>query len=168
MYLFGLSVNFCGLNFFFCLHGGYIAALFIAIFKRKCKFSTQLAYDVRTTLYGRWYDVKALKRHPYNVVLTSFAGWGRPFWVLYIESVEGTYPAGKIAEKAMWRSVFLTIWHHILNVDSTKPPSSSATFKRFFRLGNLPSMYNYKHSKVDIINLTSGYNRIKYLVLDDS
>ena len=33
-------------------------------------------------------------------------------------------PAGKIAEKAMWRSVFLTIWHHILKGDSTKTPSS--------------------------------------------
>ena len=33
-------------------------------------------------------------------------------------------PASKIAEKAMWRSVFLTIWHRILNADSTKtlPP----------------------------------------------
>ena len=34
------------------------------------------------------------------------------------------YPAGKIAEKAMWRSVFLTIWHRILHSDSTKTPSS--------------------------------------------
>ena len=38
------------------------------------------------------------------------------------------YPAGKITEKAMWRSVFLTIWHRILNADSTKTPSSSVTF----------------------------------------
>ena len=36
-----------------------------------------------------------------------------------------TNPAGKIAEKAMWRSVFLTIWHRILNGDSTKTPSFS-------------------------------------------
>ena len=29
----------------------------------------QQAYDVRRTLYGRCYDVKMLKRRPYNVVL---------------------------------------------------------------------------------------------------
>ena len=34
----------------------------------------------------------------------------------------------KIAEKAIWRSVFLTIWHRMLNADSTKDPSSSVTF----------------------------------------
>ena len=38
------------------------------------------------------------------------------------------YPAGKFAEKAVWRSVFLTIWHCILNADSTKTHSSSVTF----------------------------------------
>ena len=38
------------------------------------------------------------------------------------------FPAGKIAEKAMWRSVFLTIWHRILNADSTKTHFSSVTF----------------------------------------
>ena len=37
-------------------------------------------------------------------------------------------PARKIAEKAMWRSVFLTIWDCILNAASTKTPSSSVTF----------------------------------------
>ena len=33
-------------------------------------------------------------------------------------------PAGKIAVKAMWMSVFLTIWHGLLNADSTNltPP----------------------------------------------
>ena len=46
-----------------------------------------------------------------------------------IQSFEALFfPAGKIAEKAMWRSVFLTIWHRILNADSTKTPSSSVTF----------------------------------------
>ena len=44
-------------------------------------------------------------------------------------------PAGKIAEKSVWRSVFLTIWHCILNVDSTKIHSSSVTFQWFCRLG---------------------------------
>ena len=34
------------------------------------------------------------------------------------------YPAGKIAEKAVWRSVFWTIWHCILSANSTKTHSS--------------------------------------------
>ena len=42
-----------------------------------------------------------------------------------------TNPAGKIAEKAMWRSVFLTIWHCILNADSTKTPSSKWSLSDF-------------------------------------
>ena len=29
---------------------------------------------------------------------------------------------GKIAEKTVWRSALWTIWHRILNVDSTKTP----------------------------------------------
>ena len=44
-----------------------------------------------------------------------------------LKFVKHLYPAGKIAEKAMWRSVFLCIWHCIFNADSTKPPSSSVT-----------------------------------------
>ena len=38
------------------------------------------------------------------------------------------YLAGKIAEKAVRRSVFLTIWHCILYADSTKTHSSSVTY----------------------------------------
>ena len=38
------------------------------------------------------------------------------------------FPAGKIAEKAMRRSLFLIIWHRVLNADSTKTHSSSVTF----------------------------------------
>ena len=42
---------------------------------------------------------------------------------------KGKVPVGKIAEKAIWRSVFFTIWHCIMNADSTKTPSSaSVTF----------------------------------------
>ena len=37
-------------------------------------------------------------------------------------------PAGKIAEKAVWRSAFWTIWQCILNADSTKTHSSGVTF----------------------------------------
>ena len=40
--------------------------------------------------------------------------------------------AGKIAEKPVWRSVFLTKWHYILNADSTKTHSSSVAFSRFY------------------------------------
>ena len=32
------------------------------------------AYEVETTLYGRWNDVTTLKRRHINVVLTSYAG----------------------------------------------------------------------------------------------
>ena len=32
-------------------------------------------HDVRTTLYGRCYDIKTFKRRLYNVVLTSCVGW---------------------------------------------------------------------------------------------
>ena len=34
----------------------------------------------------------------------------------------------KITEKVLWRSAFWTIWHCILNADSTKTPSSTVTF----------------------------------------
>ena len=50
--------------------------------------------------------------------------------------------AGKIAEKAMWRSVFLTIWHRILNADLTKTPSSSVTFLAILPAG----MYSLSRS----------------------
>ena len=46
----------------------------IYIFKQllpRLTYSTQLVYDVRATLYGRWYDMKTLKRRHY----TSF--WRR-------------------------------------------------------------------------------------------
>ena len=34
----------------------------------------------------------------------------------------------ELAQKAVWRGVFLTIWHRILNADSTKTHSSGVTF----------------------------------------
>ena len=37
---------------------------------------TKPAHDVRKTLYGRWNDVKTLKRRRNNVVLTSCVGLG--------------------------------------------------------------------------------------------
>ena len=42
-----------------------------------------------------------------------------------------------VAEKAVWRSVFLTIWHCILNADLTKTHTSSVTFFAICRLGSL-------------------------------
>ena len=42
-----------------------------------------------------------------------------------------SYPAGKITEKAMWMSVFLTKRYRILNADSTKTPSSVLLFSDF-------------------------------------
>ena len=41
------------------------------------------------------------------------------------------FPVGKIAEKAMWQSVFLCIWHCIFNADSTKTPSPVLLFSDF-------------------------------------
>jgi len=38
------------------------------------------------------------------------------------------YPVGKIAEKAVWRSVFSTKWHCTLSAESTKTHS----FRLFF------------------------------------
>ena len=35
----------------------------------------QPAHVARTMLYERYYDVKTLKRRPYNVALTSCVGW---------------------------------------------------------------------------------------------
>ena len=37
--------------------------------------ASQPAHDVRTTLYGRWNDVKTLKRRCNDVVLTSCISW---------------------------------------------------------------------------------------------
>ena len=53
----------------------------------------------------------------------------------FIEYSLVCYPAGKIAEKAVWRSAFLTIWHCILNADSTKTHSFTLLFLQFCRLG---------------------------------
>ena len=39
-----------------------------------------------------------------------------------------SYPIGKIAEKAMWRSVLMCVEEYILDADSTKTHSSGATF----------------------------------------
>ena len=54
---------------------------------------------------------------PFELFLSLFSGYR-----------DEILSAGTIAEKAMWRSVFFTIWHRILNADSTKTPSSSVTF----------------------------------------
>ena len=45
----------------------------------------------------------------------------------------------------MWGSVFLTIWHRILNADSTKTPSSSITFQRFCWPGCAVKLNSYPH-----------------------
>ena len=55
----------------------------------------------------------------------------------FLFSSKRTHPDGKIAEKAAGRSAFWTIWHCILNADSTKTNSSSVTFWHFCPLGIL-------------------------------
>ena len=47
----------------------------LALKNRPNTCTTQLEHDVITTLYGRWYDIKTLKRRPYNVVMTSCVDW---------------------------------------------------------------------------------------------
>ena len=47
----------------------------VKILCTRCFFSSWHTMDVRTTLCGRCYDIKTLKQRPYNVVLTSCAGW---------------------------------------------------------------------------------------------
>ena len=51
------------------------------------------------------------------------------------------HPAGKITEKPVWRSVFLSKWHCILNADSTKTHSSGSDFAG---LADLPDPFG-KH-----------------------
>jgi len=47
------------------------------------------------------------------------------------------FPVGKIAEKAVYRSVFLTIWHCILSAELTKTHSFRLFFCRFCPLGGV-------------------------------
>ena len=67
------------------------------------------SFFVRNISLEKWAVESALKRKFFTQRITK-------------------YPAGKIAEKAMWRSVFLCIGHCIFNADSTKTPSSSLYF----------------------------------------
>ena len=69
--------------------------------------------------------LEPLKRHR-NVEMTLLKRHSNVVCMVLQYGISDT--AGKIAEKAMRRSVFLTIWHRILNADSTKTPSSSVTF----------------------------------------
>ena len=52
-------------------------------------------------------------------------------FLVSIFTVKCTIPTGKIAEKAVWRSVFWAIWRWILNADSTKTHSSVLLFSVF-------------------------------------
>ena len=58
----------------------FVCYSFIFVFETSfsCAERTQQARDVRTTLHGRCYDVKTLKRRHNNVVLTPYAGWEEP------------------------------------------------------------------------------------------
>ena len=64
------------------------------------------------------------------VLLLTFLVWEGFICLLQIYP----FPAGKISQKEVRRSVFWTIWYCILNADSTKTHSSSVTFWRFCRL----------------------------------
>ena len=56
----------------------------------------------------------SLSINNYDIKLTK----QKTIKIQYKSAHFNTIPAGKIAEKEMWRSVFLTIWHRILNADS--------------------------------------------------
>ena len=51
-----------------------------------------------------------------------------PHWQFFIIIKTPSLLVGKFAKKAVWMSVFLTIWHCILIADSTKTHSSSVAF----------------------------------------
>ena len=58
-----------------------------------------------------------------------------PFWLEVLQKeqqntrkISRSIPTGKIAEKVVWRSVFLCTHHYILNADSTRTHSSAVTF----------------------------------------
>ena len=51
-------------------------------------------------------------------------------------------PTRITAEKAAWRSAFLTIQHYILNVNSTKTHSSRDTLKLFRWVININNVFN--------------------------
>ena len=55
------------------------------------------------------------------------------FQLTYKHTKHFVFPAGKFAEKAVWRSVFLSKWRCTLNADSTKTHSSSVTLFLCFR-----------------------------------
>ena len=58
--------------------------------------------------------------------------------ITYMDKTELWYRfilAGKNAEIAMWRSVFLCIWHCILSADLTETHSSSISFLAFLPAG---------------------------------
>jgi len=52
-----------------------------------------------------------------------------------------TYSVGKIVERAVWRSVFLTTWHCIFECRINKNTPSDCFFRRFCPLGikNMPA-----------------------------
>ena len=76
-------------------------------------------------------------------------------------------PAGKTAEKEMWGSAFLAIWHCILNANSTKNFSSGATFQRFCHHSLSPTVLfafrNYYFFKKNNNTLTHYYLGVNIL-----
>ena len=72
------------------------------------------------------------------------------FIVFFKEIIINLFPAGKISEKAVWRSVFFILWHCILNADSTKTHSFSVNFLAILPAG----IYNFVSSISPIMCLS--------------
>jgi len=64
------------------------------------------------------------------------------------------YPVDNIAEKAVCRSVFLTIWHCNLSAELTKTLSFRRLFWRFYPLG---SCIHHVPVKLIIVKMLSFY-----------
>jgi len=59
----------------------------------------------------------------------------RPGIFATVRASNSLFPVGKVADKAVCRSVFLTIWHCILNVELTKNALLQTDLWRFCPLG---------------------------------
>ena len=71
----------------------FIKVLFVVTRQKICNLApnwSQPAYEIRTTLQRHYFDVLTFWRRPYNVVLTSCAGWKRMGrWIIKFAILRG-------------------------------------------------------------------------------
>ena len=76
-------------KYLYSLYGDFDAMRDVVSFGTELRgYPSQPAHDVRTTLYGRWNDVKTWKRRLNNVVLTSYEYYSSLFGVQHIDHFE--------------------------------------------------------------------------------